>query len=368
MPDSPPGRSILGTFALVAVAIMGLFAVDMFLARLEQTETRAEAARRFREGQALMQRGENAAAIGKIKDAIAAERGNRDYKRSLAQAELAAGKTEDAESTLTDLLQSDSTDGLANLTMGRVMEKEGRIQDAITYLRRAAYGHWNEDEPGNRLRARFELIDVLARRNSREELLSELLLVEEKAPHDVKTQAWLGHLFLEAASPARAAEVFRGILHDAPANADAHEGLAEAEFARGNYHAADREFQIALRLAPGDQITEQHLALCNQLLALDPTVRGIDAAERFHRSLKLLDLALSETRKCIGPNQPADLHVLIDGADAALKDRVSAIRRSDAAESNLDLAERLWQARRKECQPPPDTDSPLALVLARLAQ
>jgi hypothetical protein len=46
---------------------------------------------------------------------------------------------------------------------------------------------------------------------------------------------------------------------------------------------------------------------------------------------------------------------------------VSAARQSDAAESNLDLAEQLWAAR-KECKPPPPADSPLALVMARIAQ
>jgi thioredoxin-like negative regulator of GroEL len=65
-----------------------------------------------------MQRGENAKAIDRIKDAIANARGNRDYRRTLAEAELAAGRTADAESTLTDLLQSDSTDGPRQLDHG----------------------------------------------------------------------------------------------------------------------------------------------------------------------------------------------------------------------------------------------------------
>ena len=52
----------------------------------------------------------------------------------------------------------------------------------------------------------------------------------------------MGRLFLLAGSPARAADVFRGILHDSPANAEAHAGLGEAEFARDNYRAAQRRF------------------------------------------------------------------------------------------------------------------------------
>jgi tetratricopeptide (TPR) repeat protein len=360
--------SFLGTFGLVFLAIAALFVVDIFLAGLERVESRAEADRLFEQGRALMQRGENAEAIERIRDAIAIERRNRDYPRALAEAQLAAGKTADAESTLADLLQSDSTDGPANLIMGRVLVKEGRFAEAISYFRRAIYGHWDQDAAGNRLRVRFELIDLLAARNSREELLAELLPVQDEAPRDLKIQTRLGRLFLQAGSPARAADVFRGILHDAPANADAYVGLGEAGFARGNYRTAQWDFQTALRLAPDDRAIRQRLDLCNGLLGLDPTARGIGPVERFHRSLKLVELTRDEASQCLGQNRSPELQGLLDHVAKVLKAHVSAAHQSEAAESNLDLAEQLWQARRKECKPPPATDSPLALVLARLAQ
>jgi hypothetical protein len=100
---------------------------------------------------------------------------------------------------------------------------------------------------------------------------------------------------------------------------------------------------------------------------LDPTVRGLGPVERFHRSLKLLDLTLDETSQCTGRNPSPELRGLLGQAGKALKARVSAARQSEVSESNLDLAEHLWQARGKECKPSPATDSPLALVLARLA-
>ena len=174
------GRSFLGTFGLVFLAIAALFVVDTFLAKTERAESLVEAARLFEQGRVLMQRGENAEAIERIKDAISIERGNRDYLRTLAQAQFAAGKTADAESTLTELLQSDSTDGLASLIMARVLVKEERFAEAISYFHRAIYGRWNEDAAENRLRARFELIDLLAQRDSKEELLAELLPIQDQ--------------------------------------------------------------------------------------------------------------------------------------------------------------------------------------------
>lgn len=358
----------MGTLGLVFLAIAALFVVDMFLAGTERLETGVEADRLFQQGQTLMRRGDDVEAIERIKDAIAIERGNRDYKRTLAQAELAAGNTGDAESTLTDLLQSDSTGGLTSLIMSHVLVKEGRFAEAIAYYRRAIYGHWDKDEAGNRLRARFELIDLLAQRNSREELLAELLPVQEQAPRDLKTQTRLGRLFLQAGSPNRAADVFREILHDTPTYADARAGLGQAEFARGDYRAADRDFQAALRLAPDDQATRQRLDLCNELLMLDPTVRGLNPEERLHRSLKLVELTMNETSQCIGQKPSPEVQGLLDKAGSALKARVSAARQSEVSESNLDLVEQLWQARKKDCNSPPSTDRPVALVVARLAQ
>ena len=360
--------SLLETFGLTFLAIAALFAADTFLAKTERAETLVEAAHLFAQGRALMQRGENAKAIDRIKDAIANARGNRDYRRTLAEAELAAGRTADAESTLTDLLQSDSTDGRASLIMGRVMVKEARYEEAVSYFHRAIDGRWREDAAGNRLQVRFELIDLLAKRNSKEELLAELLPLEEQAPGDLKTRTRIGRLLLLAGSPTRAADVFREILHDAPDNAEAHAGLGEAEFARGNYRAAQRDSETALRLAPDDQASRQRLELCDELLTLDPTIRGLGPGERFQRSLKLVELALVDVSQCVSSNPSQELRELFGRAATALKAPVSAIRQSEVAESHVDLAEQLWQVRKKECGSPPATDSPLALVLTRLSQ
>jgi len=360
--------SFVRTFGLVFLAIVVLSVADEFLARLETMETQIEASHFFNQALALMQQGDNAAAIGRIQDAIASERNNRSYLRTLAEAQLAAGDTAASESTLSQLLQSDSTDAHSNLILARVLEKEDRFDTAVVYYHRAIYGHWDQDQPINRMHARFELINLLAQRGDKEALLSELLPAREAAPHDAKTQIWLGQLFLQAGSATQAADLFRGIIHDDPMDAQAHAGLGEAEFARGDYRGADREFQTALRLAPGDAAIRQRLDLASELLALDPSLRGLTPDERFQRSLKLVQLTLDDARQCAGANPSPDLQPLLEKADGALKAKINAAHQSEAAESDLDLAEQLWQARRKDCKLLPDANSPLALVLARLAQ
>ena len=176
-------------------------------------------------------------------------------------------------------------------------------------------------------------------------------------------------MFLQAGSPARAADVFRGILHDAPANADAYAGLGEAEFARGNYRAAQQDFQAALRLAPNTRPQSNGSTLCNELLMLDPTMRGLGPMERFRRSRQAGRADGGRNQSMHRSQSSPDIAgIARQGGERAESSREPASAKAEVSESNLDLAEQLWQVRKKECKSPLAVDTPLALVQARLAQ
>jgi tetratricopeptide (TPR) repeat protein len=368
MAKTSGGREFLRTFGLIFLAMGALFMADMFLAKMERAESRAEAARLFNEGKGLLERGHIDEAINHIKDALAIERQNREYMRTLAQVQLTGGKTANAEQTLTELLQSDSTDGLANLIMARVLVKEGQFEAAVPYYHRAIFGRWNQGSGNDALRARFELIDLLAQRGTKEALLAELLPVQDEAPGDVKTRLRMGQLFLEAGSGKRAADVFLAILRVQPANADAHLGLGEAELLLGNYRTARNEYQATLRWKPTDETARNRLALCEQVVALDPTVHGLGPGQRFQRSLRLVKQTLDEATKCLGQSSTAAVQALLGQAQKAPTERVTSAREVEVAEKNVDLAVKLWQLRKKECTPAPPTDSPVALILDRAAR
>jgi tetratricopeptide (TPR) repeat protein len=362
------GPSLLGNASLIVLAIAGLFAADTFLAKVVRAESQVEAAHLFDEGKRFLARRDYAAAISRLENALLIERENRDYVRALAQAQLAAGNLAAAETNLTDLLQNDPTDGLASLVMARALVKEARFMDAISYFHRAIYGNWEDHAEVNRVQARFELIDLLAQRNSKEELLAELLAVQDEAPADLPTRKRIGHLFLAAGSPTRAAEVFRGIFHDRPADADAWAGMGEAEFANANYRSAQKDFLTALRFDPGDKDARERLDLADRVLMLDPSIRGLSSAERFRRSRELLALTLEETSQCTAPAPSPEWQQLSDQARKDLNERIRISRQDAASEDNLDLAEQLWQMRKTVCKAPAGSRDPLALVQARLAQ
>ncbi|HWE00205.1 MAG TPA: tetratricopeptide repeat protein [Bryobacteraceae bacterium] len=365
--SSTTGTKFLTTFVAAFIAIAGLFAIDTFLARVDEAESHAEATRLFAQGRRLMAEGKNNEAAERLKEAIAIERENSQYELVLAQAWLAAGKPAQAQAVLADLLEGDSTDAQSNLLMARVLVREGKIADAVSYYHRAIYGHWNQNAPANRLSARFELIDLLAQRGTREELLAELLPVEEEDPEDTETRMRLGKLFLEAGSTMRAAAIFRSLLHDHPGQADALAGLGEAEFASGDYRGARNDFAGALRINPADREASARLEVCEQMLALDPARRGLNAEQRFERSRTILQLVVNEASGCVASHPSTEVQDLLEKARSALSRRITASRRDDVFESNIDLAEQLWQAAGKTCGKAPG-DEPLALILMRLAQ
>jgi tetratricopeptide (TPR) repeat protein len=363
--------SFFRTLFFVALAAAALVLVDSVLANTERRETSLEAARFYREGESLMEKHQYADAADSFRSAIANTRDNPDYPLALGQALLDAGQLDEANATLMDLLQADSMAGAPNLAMARVFAKEGQFEQAAFYYHRAIYGQWKQDADTNRITVRFELADLLARRNSKAQLLAELLPLQEEASPDAATQARLARLYMIAGSAARAETIFRELVHASPQDAAAHKGLGDAEFALGNYAAAQPAFVSSLRLAPGAPdaaSTRKALELTDQVISLDPLRRGLSGQERYQRSIDVLQLVLDRATQCMTPAHAQAEKPLLDSADAALTRRVAANGQAEATEANLDAAEKLWQAEKTNCKPAPAADDPLELVLAKATQ
>ena len=358
--------SLPRTITLVIAAIGALFLVDTFLAALERSQSHLEAERLYHEGQEFLLQGLGEGAAEQFQAALFISRDNKEYQLALSQAFTAADRVADAEATLAGLLERDADGGPANLAMARVLAREGRLVEAISYYHRAIYGQWGKNAVEPRVQVRFELVNLLVAHHSNEGLLAELLPLEEEAPDDLSTRMKLAPLFMAAGSPVRAADLFHEVLQMEPRNPDARVGLGETEFARGNYRGALSDYQTALRfrsnVKDADSIRHR-MEICNQVLALDPSQRGLSAEERHRRSVRLLDLILQNIGSCSVASE-----TLVATATKALKEPVSASRQSAAYESNMELADKLWQARRTECNGALSAPEFLSLTLSKLSQ
>jgi tetratricopeptide (TPR) repeat protein len=366
---APMGPPFLGTLALVFIAIAALFFFDTIMANTEHAEGQAEAQRLFAEGQTLESSGRNGDAIEKYRGALSTVRGNRDYQLALARTLLVSGKTADAESVIEDALSRESTSGEANLMMARIQAREGNTDSAISFYHRAIFGHWKREPAKHQVSTRMELVEFLARQRMNKDLLAELILLQDEIGADPSAEMRIAQLYLVAGSPARAADMFRVVLHNTPDNADACAGLGAAEFARANYRAARAEFQTASRLKPDDAAIRKKLDQANEVLALDPMRRGLNSHERYRRSLEVLDLVAQSLSNCAGPVPATDIAEQMNHVQAALRLKIHPAEESDAAESNVDLAEKTWELRKQRCgHIAAGTDQTLDLVLAKTGQ
>jgi tetratricopeptide (TPR) repeat protein len=349
----------------VPVLMLALFGVDRRLARLEQTELEQEAKGLFSEGSSLLKAGKAQDAVERLRRAHSMVRTNTLYALALAEAGLQSGQEASAQRVLDEVLQTDSNNARANLLMARLFVSRNDFSGAEPYYHRAIYGRWAQNEPGFRLDARFEWARVLAGHGSQQELLSELLLLQAAAPDTPAIQKDLAGLFLRAGSGTRAAPIFRSLIRQRPADAEAYAGLGQAESLMNNYHAAELAFANAVFLKPGDKEIASRAESVKRLASLDPTPRRLSSLEKFRRSAEILKLSDEALRACFKPGGPPPESIkLLDGA-RRLESEHPGTATNERAEARLDSALAIWQARPPACRP---EDAALAVIMQKLAQ
>ncbi len=331
---------------VLALIIVGLTGLDQFLARMENQEVHGAAERSWRRGTALLREGRAGEALDSLRNAHALARDNVTYELDLISALTALSRTSDADPLMDDVLQRKPNDGEANLVAGRLMAKEGDIDDAEAYYHRAIYGEWHGDAAARRRDARFELVQFLTRIHAQPQVLAELISLEAEAGGDDAVQHRLAKLFLDADSPARAAAVYHALLAKNPDDASAYEGLGEAEMRAGQYRQARAAFLQASYRHQGADVGPR-LVLLNEVLQLDPTPRRLPTAEKFDRSLRILALAKGDLQALL-EKQPgaanAETAALLKSADDAVAVKPRAAT-NELAEQNLDLAGKIWKTR-----------------------
>ena len=356
----------IATFAVILATIVGLLLFDTALARVDVIERKSYAAREFTTGQRLITEGKVEEGIEHLRAATTLDGENSSYGVALAQAILADGHPREAEQLLLPLLERNETDGSANLALARVLTKEGKIEQAKSYYHRAIYGLWPTDANKSRTAARFELIDVLARSNAKQELLAELLPIQDDSTNDLTQRKRIAHLFVVAGSPARAVVIFREILRRDSKDADAFVGLAEAALSLGDFATARTDLLAAQKLTPADSISlVSRVALTDSVISLDPTQSGLTLPEQVRRSRNLVQTTLTSVRKCLGVQAP-QVAVALDSATLLLVSGAAA-GQAQSVEQNLSLAEQLWGLRRSRCAPDRE-DGALALIHNRITK
>jgi tetratricopeptide (TPR) repeat protein len=336
------------TLAVTLLVILGLTALDQFLARTERAEVQSAAERSWREGNRLLHAGHPEAALDSLRNAHALARENVLYELDLIAAMTASGNTEEADPLMDEVLTRKPNDGEANLTAARLKMKERKVSDAEAFYHRAIYGEWAGDAASRRREARMELVELLRHRNARPEMMAELISLEAEADGDESMRRRIGQLFLVADAPARAANVYRSLIEKNPGDAEAYEGLGEAEMRLGEYRAARAAFVQVTYKSTSIQVAPR-LILLNEVIQLDPTPRRLPTAEKYERSMRILALAKGDLEGLLAQRPAAatpETGLLLKYASDLASSKPGAVT-NELAEKNLDAAEQIWKARLK---------------------
>ncbi len=309
-------------FGVLAVLVL-LLMLTGFLNYFYRVQRTGRAQRDYRAGNELLAKDRYDEAVEQYRSALSISH-DAQYRLALAQALAKAGRADEAVLYFDEVLREHPDSGPANVGVARIASGQHRLNDAIAHYQRAIYGSWPASPEDNRVQARIEMADMLVKGGRQGQARAELLALAAEMPPNPALQKQVA-----------------GLLHS----------LAESEFAAGDYATARETFRNALRLDPADAAAGRRIDLCDRVLALDPTLRGLSPGERLERSREILRGVLGESSGCALSKET------LRDARAAL-----ARNRQATADSNLALAGQIW----KSCVAAPSADDPLARVIAKV--
>ncbi len=361
---------------MVFAVMCAVFAVTGFYAKSFKERRSSRGQHHYGVAEQLLAKGEYADAIKEFRNALAYAREEPHYRLGLAQALFLDKRYAETENHLAELRAQDPTAGILNYLLAQLAVRQGHVDEAVSYYRTAIHGRWEGEPEDKRVQLRVELVDLLETSGDDQQLTAELIALAEIAPDDRQIQHKLGALMLKAGLYDRASSLFAMLLQANPQDHAALLGRGEAEFQLGNYLTARTHYNQA-RLLHDDSATNERIALCNRIVDLDPTRRGISLQERFRRSRALIERAGAAALHCrnpggdsfIGPLKalPAGLGAALDNADKALAGAPGRASEK-AVESNTLIAEELWQQAAPLCDASSPPDPPLLHVMAKLSR
>lgn len=319
--------------------------------------------RHYAEGQRLERSGDIEAAVEEYRRALIFAPDDTEYRISFASALIGAGRFEEAESHIEQLLQEDPTNGVLNRMRAHLAVRQKRTAAAIDYYQRAVYEYWPPGRLAERATARWELIALLEKAGRREEAIGELMTLYANTSISPTSKLDIGFALLRDQAPSEAAQIFRDAIRVAPKDATPHRGLGESYLASGEFVSARHEFERALKLDPQNKPAANSLALANTIIDIDPDLPALSNAERRRRSINLLRRIVALLEQCSGGIGVDDRFT---AADNLLKG--GPVKNPDVPFEMQNLAKQLWNDQTDICPDGLPSDPAISRVMDRMSR
>ncbi|MDQ2841124.1 MAG: tetratricopeptide repeat protein [Acidobacteriota bacterium] len=355
------GQNTFQATLTVCVTLVLAFVATGFASSAYHKERTSLGVSHYNRGKALETHGELEPALEEYRKALFFSPDKTEYRLSLATALLEAGRLDEAQSHLEQLLQDNPTSGQINLLLGRLAVLQHNLKQAVDYYQRGVYEYWPESELPQRRQARWELANLLSQTGDRGGFIAELMQLYTNLPAGATAEKLkVGFLLLSNGATSEAWRIFRDLVKAVLQNADAHRGMGDVNFNMGDYVSARHEFQRALRLKPDDEASTQQLALTNDVIDMDAALPYLTAYEQVRRSRNLLNRVVKDLESCITNSAPAAQR--LKNAQALL---TQENKTEDAAYMMQTNAAQLWADRKTMCGTAIPQDRALDTVFAR---
>ncbi|HEU0119888.1 MAG TPA: chloride channel protein [Bryobacteraceae bacterium] len=334
-PQPAAGRTLLIALAgALAVLLTGVSVFQYVSKKSRQEQAQAS----YAEGVELARTGRLDEAIEALRRSVSVLRGD-EQRLVLARTLIQAGRWEEAQAFLREVLAQQPSLGPANFWMGKVVREEGNPTAARDFYNRAIYGDWPAYSVSNKWEARWELSDTLETLQAHDGALAELTQIAAENKNSREWQLRVAQRLYSLGRYERAAEVFLSV-----GGEDA--GLGRSLFGAGRYAEATAVLERAVAAAPQRNDLARELELANNVARMDPKAKGLRARERLTRARDLLSKAQNAAKRC--------------GAEAA------APGSGKTVDELMEEAESVWHSRPSGCTASADEEALQLLFAARV--
>ncbi len=361
-PEPEQGKLPAGMVLLRMVAVtVGVLILIGMVTRAYQNDRNKRAEKAYQAGLALLAQGSADEAIERFRTALSTTPNNKQYRLTLGSALVQGEHLDEAALYLNGILKSDPDNGPANLEMGRVQARDGTLAQTTASYHKAMSGVWPKGREQERQEVPLELADYLFAHGAQAQATLELVGLAQQShiPATLKERA--GRKLLAFHQAMQALSVFQEIVHNDSHDGNAWAGLGESQFDLKDYQPAQESLKNAVTWGSVDDNATSRLQTVEQILALDPAMRGLTVAERYRRSLDLLQQTSDLLKSCKPPADGAALEMR-----AARQLKGNRPQNTESIAENINLAEDLWQANQKWCGT--SAPQPLALLMPLLAK
>ncbi|MBI4905737.1 MAG: chloride channel protein [Acidobacteria bacterium] len=345
------GQNWLPTLAAITVAAVLIVSGLVFWQRSRRSDLGIEA---YQDGEKLLAQGRVDEAVLILRNGLAHTPQNTKLRAALGLALVQSGHFNEALAYLSAAARADPSNGAVWMGLAKIALAGGDKEQALQLLRQALSKEWPAQEESLRRNAQFDYATLLSDSGRRSESISLLLTMIEQRGDDPVFGKRAADTVKDIGSPEQADEAYSMLASRFPADASVWLRLGDVRFAADKDRLALDAYRRAAKVDPENADARREVSRVEQVLALDPTRRGLSVRERARRWDEILERVVATAVTC-GQSKE------IERAKPLLKKKAFSLEASDR---KMAAALDIWQSTDASCK----TDAILTHILSKVRE